>query len=404
MTTIIALLSALLVAGSPARPATPTPVVPVHPVLPVTNGLALTPPMGWNSWNRFGCNVSDSLIRGMADAIAATGMGAAGYQYVTIDDCWQVSRDANGTIVADPTRFPYGIKALADYVHSKGLKFGIYTDAGRFTCQHRPGSYGHEDQDAKTYAGWGVDYVKVDWCNAQGIDAPTQYAKIRDALAHSGRPIVFSICEWGSNRPWEWAANVGNLWRTTDDISDHWASMVANLDLSEQYWHVAHPGAWNDPDMLEVGNGGMTRDEYRAHFSLWAEMAAPLIAGNDVRAMLDTTSWQVRTTRDILLNKEVIAVDQDSLGVQGMVVEDYPPELQVWMKPLADGSKAVVLFNRASVPSPMTANWGAIGIKTKQARVRDLWAHKDLGTIDDRYTATVPSHGVVMLRVTPVGT
>ncbi|HVA58449.1 MAG: glycoside hydrolase family 27 protein [Gemmatimonadaceae bacterium] len=399
MNAIAALLSGLLLAGSAAGYAIPTPSAPARPV---PNGLALTPPMGWNSWNKFGCNVSDQLIRGMADAIVATGMRDAGYQYVTIDDCWQVARDANGMIVADSVRFPHGIKALADYIHSKGLKFGIYTDAGRRTCQGRPGSYGHEDQDARTYAAWGVDYVKVDWCNAQGIDAPTQYARIRDALAHAGRPIVFSICEWGSNQPWNWAPPVGNLWRTTDDIWDSFDSMVANVDLNMQYWHSAGPGHWNDPDMLEVGNGGMTPTEYRAHFSLWAEMAAPLIAGNDVRALLDTTSREARSTRSILLNKEVIAVDQDSLGAQGMVVEDYPPELQVWVKPLADGSKAVVLFNRASVASPITADWDRVGIKTKAAQVRDLWAHKDLGIVERRFTATVPSHGVVMLRVKPV--
>ncbi|HEX8724211.1 MAG TPA: glycoside hydrolase family 27 protein [Gemmatimonadaceae bacterium] len=403
MNSFVSLLSALAVAGSAAAWSGAAAAPSATPAPPARNGLALTPPMGWNSWNRFGCNVSDSLIRGMADAIVASGMRDAGYQYITIDDCWQVSRDADGTIVADPARFPHGIKALADYVHGKGLKFGIYTDAGRFTCQHRPGSYGHEVQDAKTYAAWGVDYVKVDWCNAEGIDAPAQYAKIRDALLHAGRPIVFSICEWGSNRPWEWADTTGNLWRTTGDIWDSYQSMVANVDLSMQYWHAAGPGHWNDPDMLEVGNGGMTPDEYRAHFSLWAVMAAPLIAGNDVRAMVDTTSRQARITRSILLNREVIAVDQDSLGVQGMVVQDYPPELQVWVKPLADGSKAVVLFNRASVPSEITANWRRVGLATTRATVRDLWAHKDLGVIENHYTANVPSHGVVMLRVTPAG-
>ena len=367
---------------------------------PHDNGLARTPPMGWNSWNHFGCNVSAALIREVADAMAANGMRDAGYQYVTIDDCWQVARDANGVIVADSTRFPDGIKPLADYVHSKGLKFGIYTDAGRLTCQRRPGSYGHEALDAKTYAQWGVDYVKIDWCNAEGIDAPAQYAKLRDALLHSGRPIVFSICEWGSNRPWEWAPAVGNLWRTTGDIQDRWNSVLTIVNLSSQYWHVARPGAWNDPDMLEVGNGGMTRDEYRAHFSLWAMMAAPLIAGNDVRAMLDSTR-QAASTREILLNRDVIAIDQDSLGVQGMIVQDNPPDLQVWSKPLADGSRAVLLFNRASVPSAITANWGSVGIKTREARVRDLWAHTDTSGVTGRYTATVPSHGVVMLRVWP---
>jgi alpha-galactosidase len=365
------------------------------------NGLARTPPMGWNSWNHFGCNVSAQLIRETADAIAASGMRDAGYQYVTIDDCWQVARDRNGVIIADSARFPDGIKPVADYVHTKGLKFGIYTDAGRLTCERRPGSYGFEDLDAKTYARWGVDYVKVDWCNAEGIDAPTQYAKIRDALLKSGRPIVYSICEWGFNRPWEWAQQTGNLWRTTGDIADRWNSVLTIVDLSSQYWHVARPGAWNDPDMLEVGNGGMSRDEYRSHFSLWAVMAAPLIAGNDVRTMQDS-SRQAATTRELLLNTEVIAIDQDSLGVQGMIAQNSPSELQVWVKPLADGSRALLLFNRASVPSTITAAWDRVGIRTKQARVRDLWAHTERGTFADRYGATVPSHGVVMLRVWPV--
>ncbi len=372
-----------------------------RPPAALDNGLARTPPMGWNSWNKFGCNVSDTLIRGVADAISTNGMREAGYQYVTIDDCWQVARAADGTIVPDPVRFPHGIKALADYVHGKGLKFGIYTDAGRQTCEGRPGSYGHEAQDARTYASWGVDYVKVDWCNAEGLDARTQYTIFRDALAASGRKIVFSICEWGSNRPWEWAPAVGNLWRTTGDISDRWASVLTLVDLSSQYWHIARPGAWNDPDMLEVGNGGMTATEYRAHFSLWAMMAAPLIAGNDVRTMADTTR-AAASTREILLNKEVIAVDQDSLGAQGTIVQAWPSELQVWVKPLADGSRAVLLFNRASVASAITADWGRVGLKTKRARVRDLWAHTDSASVESRYTATVPSHGVVMLRVWPV--
>ena len=365
---------------------------------PLDNGLALTPPMGWNSWNKFGCNVSDKLIREIADAISTNGMREAGYQYVTIDDCWQVARSANGTILADSVRFPAGIKALADYVHSRGLKFGIYTDAGTKTCEGRPGSYGYETIDAKTYAAWGVDYVKVDWCNSTGIDAVAQYTKIRDAFASSGRKMVFSICEWGSNRPWEWAPGVGNLWRTTGDIADRWSSVLTLVDLSSQYWHVARPGAWNDPDMLEVGNGGMTRTEYRAHFSLWAMMAAPLIAGNDVRLMLDTTTRDPLGTREILLNKEVIAVDQDSLGVQGTIVQASPSEVQVWSKPLKDGSRAVLLFNRASVATTVTADWSRVGITTKEVRVRDLWAHKDSTVASPRYAAMVPSHGVVMLR------
>jgi alpha-galactosidase len=387
-------VTAVALLAAPGMPSAP--VAPPH-----DNGLARTPPMGWNSWNHFHCDVSDSLIRSTADAMVASGMRDAGYQYVTIDDCWQVARDPQGVIVPDSVRFPHGMKVLADYVHSQGLKFGIYTDAGRQTCQRRPGSYGYEDLDAKTYASWGVDYSKVDWCNAQGIDAPTQYAKIRDAFLHSGRPIVFSICEWGSNEPWKWAPSTGNLWRTTGDISDRWNSLLSIVDLNAQYAAAARPGAWNDPDMLEVGNGGMTNDEYRAHFSLWAIMAAPLMAGNDVSEMLGD-SRRARATRDILLNREVIAVDQDSLGVQGMIVQNYPPELQVWSKPLADGSRALVLFNRASVPTNITANWSRVGIRTGKARVRDLWRHADVGVVENRYTAMVPSHGVVMLRVTPV--
>jgi alpha-galactosidase len=360
---------------------------------PLDNGVARTPPMGWNSWNHFGCDVSAQLIKETADAIVASGMRDAGYAYVVIDDCWQVARERSGRIVADSVRFPGGIRPLADYVHSKGLKFGLYTDAGRQTCQGRPGTYGFEELDARTYAEWGVDYVKEDWCHAEGLDAPTQYAKFRDALAKAGRPIVFSICEWGSNRPWLWGPRSGNLWRTTGDISDRWASMINILDLSSQYALAARPGAWNDPDMLEVGNDGMTEDEYRAHFSLWAIMAAPLMAGNDVRSMNPAT-------RELLIDKEVIAVDQDSLGVQGMLVQEPAPDLQIWAKPLADSARAVVLFNRSALRTVVTASWRALGIRGP-ARVRDLWAHTDLGTFTGRFSAPVPAHGVVMVRITP---
>ena len=358
------------------------------------NGLARTPPMGWNSWNRFGCNVSAELIRGMADAMVSSGMKDAGYQYVVIDDCWQVARERSGRIVADSVRFPAGIKAVADYVHGKGLKFGIYTDAGRRTCQGRPGTYGYETIDARTYAEWGVDYVKEDWCNAEGLDAPTQYAKFRDALLATGRPIVLSICEWGSHEPWTWGPTTGNLWRTTGDIEDRWSSMVSLVDLNAQYASAAAPGSWNDPDMLEVGNGGMTTDEYRAHFSLWAIMAAPLMAGNDLRTMS-------ADTRAILTNLEVIAIDQDSLGVQGRLVEENSEGLQVFMKPLRDGSRAVVLFNRTALATPIGASWWRLRVNGR-ARVRDLWAHADLGEFTDRFIATVPPHGAMMLRITPI--
>jgi alpha-galactosidase len=358
--------------------------------------LALTPPMGWNSWNHFGCNVSDSLLRGTADAMVSSGMRDAGYRYVVIDDCWQVSRDAKGTIVADSSRFPHGMKSLADYVHGKGLRFGIYTDAGTKTCQGRPGSYGYEDQDARTYAAWGVDYVKEDWCNANGLDAPVQYAKFRNALDKTGRPIVLSICEWGSNQPWEWAPGVGNLWRTTDDIEDKWVSMLANLDQSAQHSTVARPGAWNDPDMLEVGNGGMTDDEYRAHMSLWAIQAAPLIAGNDLRSMSEAT-------KVILTNPEVLAVDQDSLGVQGILVWEPVPELQVWAKRLRNGTHAVVLLNRSARADTITAYLSRVGIRSDSASVRDLWSHTELGKVKGRYSAAVKPHSAVMLRMTAVG-
>jgi alpha-galactosidase len=363
---------------------------------PPKDRLALTPPMGWNSWNHFYCNVSDSLIRGTTDAMVSSGMRDAGYKYVIIDDCWQTSRDARGTIVADPVRFPRGIKALADYVHSKGLKFGIYTDAGTKTCQGRPGTYGYEEQDARTYAEWGVDYVKEDWCNAKGLNAPKRYAIFRKALDKTGRPIVLSICEWGSNQPWEWAPAVGNLWRTTDDIEDRWPSMLSNLDQSSQHSGVARPGAWNDPDMLEVGNGGMTDDEYRAHMSLWAMQAAPLIAGNDLRTMSEAT-------RIILTNPEVIGVDQDSLGAQGILVQEPAPDLQVWAKPLRNGSHAVVLLNRSEKADTISAELPRLGVHTDSASVRDLWTHAELGKVGGKYSSVVPAHAAIMVRVTAFG-
>jgi len=366
------------------------------------NGLALTPPMGWNSWNHFQCNINEKVIRDTADAMVASGMRDAGYQYVVIDDCWHGARDADGFITADPQRFPSGIKALADYVHSKGLKFGIYSDAGRLTCGGRPGSEGHEYQDALTYARWGVDYLKYDWCNTGDRNAQEAYATMADALRQSGRPIVFSMCEWGTAKPWLWAQNTGNLWRTTGDISDDFAvkkkghdwehPVTMILDLNEPLWPFAGPGHWNDPDMLEVGNGGMTPDEYRSHFSLWAMMAAPLIAGNDIAHMDDTT-------KSILENKEVIAVDQDPLGIQGhRVWKDGDRE--VWVKPLARGAMAVLLFNRGEAPAAITATADQLGWPASvRAKVRDLWARKGAGRWSGSVTATVEPHGVVMLRV-----
>ena len=356
----------------------------------VSASLAPTPPMGWNSWNKFGCNVSDKLIREMADAMVSSGMQAAGYQYVNIDDCWQVSRDASGTIVADPTRFPSGIKALADYVHSKGLKLGIYTDAGTGTCEKRPGSLNHEVQDAKTYASWGIDYVKIDWCNAEGLDPEVQYAKLRDALAQSGRPIVFSICNWGVKTPWRWGPATGNLWRTTGDINDTYDRMSLIGFGQNGLEKFAGPGHWNDPDMLEIGNGGMKRDEYRTHMALWALLAAPLLAGNDLRSMSPET-------KELLTNSDVLAVNQDKKGVQGHRVWEEGP-LEIWVKPLADGSQAVGLFNRSESASKLTLDFKSIGAPAS-AKLRDLLDHKDLGAVQNSYLAEVPTHGVVLVRV-----
>lgn len=365
-------------------------------------GLARTPPMGWNSWNKFGCDVSEALIKEIADAMVASGMKDAGYEYVVIDDCWQVDRDAEGNIVADPERFPSGMRALADYVHGKGLKFGLYSDAGMKTCQGRPGSRGYEFQDARTYAAWGVDYLKYDWCYHGKQNAEASYALMRQALEKAGRPIVLSICEWGTNQPWLWARGIGHLWRTTGDIQDCWdckrdwggMGVVHILDLQDGLEAFAGPGGWNDPDMLEVGNGGMTVVEYRAHFSLWAILAAPLMAGNDLRAM----SEEIRA---ILTNTEVIAADQDRLGRQGRRVRD-DGDLEVWARELADGSRAVVLFNRSDAEAEIAVAWPEIGYPaTLRATVRDLWRHEDAGRFRGSYSATVPSHGVVMVRVTP---
>jgi alpha-galactosidase len=372
--------------------------VPSAPAL--ENGLALTPPMGWNSWNRFACNVTEDLVKSAADAIVSSGMKDAGYEYIVIDDCWQVSRDVAGNIVADAKTFPSGIKALADYVHSKGLKFGIYSDAGTMTCAKRPGSRGHEFQDALQYAAWGVDYLKYDWCNTGTENAQAAYSTMRDALKTAGRPIVFSLCEWGSNKPWLWAKDVGNLWRTTGDISDCWdckkghLSFTQILDLQVGLESYAGPGHWNDPDMLEVGNGGMTTTEYRSHFSLWCILAAPLMAGNDLKNM----SPEIK---DILTNKEVIAVDQDPLGMQGRHVRK-DGDSEVWAKQMKDGSRAVVLFNRGSSDADISVSWDDLGYPAHlSAAVRDLWAKKDLGKSAASFTAKVPSHGAAMLRITP---
>jgi alpha-galactosidase len=368
------------------------------------NGLARTPPMGWNSWNKFACKgINEKVVRESADAMASNGMKDAGYQFVVIDDCWQTGRDAAGNIVADPERFPSGIKALADYIHGKGLKFGIYTDAGTMTCAKRMGSIGHEYQDAKQYANWGVDYLKEDWCNTlPGQNSESSYTLMRNALADSGRPIVFSICEWGSTKPWLWAGPIGNLWRSTGDIQDCWdckkdwggSGVTQILDLMNGLESYAGPGHWNDPDMLEVGNGGMTKEEYRAHFSMWAMFSAPLLAGNDISNM-------TADTKEILLNKDVIAIDQDPLGRQGHRVKKTG-DLEVWSKQLQDGGRAVALLNRGPAAAKISVAWTDIGYPDAiSASVRDLWTKKESSAVKGSYSADVPSHGVVMVRVKP---
>jgi alpha-galactosidase len=383
------------------------------PASALANGLALTPPMGFNDWNAYHCNVSASLIEQTAKAMVTSGMKAAGYQYVNIDDCWLApQRAADGQLQPNPVTFPRGITAVADYVHSLGLKLGIYEDAGTATCAGFPGSYGHYAQDARTFASWGADYLKLDWCNIpfQAFPGVTHqqvgqqlYTQMRDALAATGRPIVFSMCNgWDSSvQPQTWAAPVSNLWRTTGDISDNFGSMVSNFTQTVGLYPFAGPGAWNDPDMLEIGNGGMTTLEYQAEFSLWAEMSAPLIAGTNLTSMS-------AATRAIYTNRAVIAVDQDPLGKQGQpVVNDNGH--WVLTKPLPGGDRAVVLFNQNPAPAMISASAAQVGFTAPAAaaahrprayQLTDLWTgqrYETAGTI----AATVPGHGVVMYRVTP---
>jgi alpha-galactosidase len=375
-------------------------------------GLAATPPMGWNSWNQFACTVDERLIRGTADAMVSSGMKEAGYQYVNIDDCWQGERDAHGFIRPDPKRFPSGIKVLADYVHSKGLKLGLYSDAGSKTCGGRPGSRGHEYQDALTFAQWEIDYLKYDWCDTQGLSAEAAYTTMRDALFAAGRPVVFSICEWGENAPWKWGKAIGHLWRTTGDIHPCWDCEIGHGNWSS--WGVlrildkqhglrlhAGPGHWNDPDTLEVGNG-MTEAEDRAHFSMWSMLAAPLIAGNDLRDMSEETLR-------ILDNREVIAVDQDPLGIQGWRYFGQGG-LEVWFKPLVGGDWAMCVLNRSDASRPLRFDWDREAVvddfsarraefNTTVYRIRDLWTHRYLGFTRDPLSARVPAHDVLMVRL-----
>ena len=357
------------------------------------NGLAKTPPMGWNSWNKFAGRIDEAAVRGIADAMAKNGMKAAGYVYINIDDTWEGYRDAQGNITTNK-KFP-DMKALADYVHSKGLKLGIYSSPGPNTCAGYEGTYAHEEQDAKTFAQWGIDYLKYDWCGARTLytdeEMPAVYQKMGDALLKTGRPIVYSLCQYGRLDVWKWGPDVGgNLWRTTGDIRDTWDSMTNIGFRQNELAQYAKPGHWNDPDMLEIGNGGMTDIEYRTHMSLWAMLAAPLLAGNDLRAMSPSTL-------EILTNAEVIAVDQDKLGQQGKQVWKSGDQ-EIWTRPLSGGATAVAIFNRGKDQASVTVKWADLGL-AKMKIVRDLWLHQDVATAGPEYAVTVPSHGVVLLRV-----
>jgi alpha-galactosidase len=364
--------------------------------------------MGWNSWEAFRLNIDEGLIRSMADAVVSAGMRDAGYEFIVVDAGWKGKiRDTEGRLTIDRAKFPSGMKALAEYVHGKGLKFGVYTDAGAEDCvSGTPGSKGHEAQDAALFAGWGVDFLKEDWCKTEGMNAEEAYTRMGRALESTGRPIVFSVCEWGDNRPWNWAAGIAHMWRTTGDSKPCWdcgretmkkpggypRGWTLILDAQPPLQAHAGPGHWNDPDILMVGNRGMTAEEARAHFSLWSILAAPLIATNDLRSM----SPEILS---ILTNPEVIAVDQDPLGSQGTRVKaDH--ELEIWARPLADGGKAVVLFNRSGAEAKIGVRWTEIGFaETDAPAVRDLWKHRDLGKLAKGYSAWVPSHGVAMFKV-----
>ena len=279
-------------------------------IICLNNGLGRTPQMGWSTWNKFGCDINEKLIMETIDTLNTSGLIEAGYNYINIDDCWQLSRDENGVIVVDSERFPNGIKPLVDYAHSKGLKFGLYSDAGYATCAGRPGSLGYEEIDAKTWSDWGVDYIKYDNCNNGGFSSKDRYPAMKAALDKVDHKIFYSICNWGEEEIATWAGEYGNSWRTTGDIIDTWKSMIDIIDKNNQWYEFAGPGGWNDPDMLEVGNGGMTMEEYKVHFGLWAVSKAPLIIGCDINSIS-------KEVFDLLTNPEVIAVDQDSLGIQG---------------------------------------------------------------------------------------
>ena len=365
-------------------------------------GLALTPPMGWNSWNTFRMDINEQLIRETADAMVSSGMKDAGYTYVVIDDGWASGRDEEGYLIPDPERFPSGIKALADYVHSLGLKLGIYACAGTHTCGGKPGSRGYEYQDARTFARWEVDFVKYDWCHTGTQSAVDSYRTMSDAIRKTGRPMVFSICEWGKNEPWKWGEGIGHMWRTTGDIADSWDGTFPDgspanglgwtqiLDLQVGLDKYAGPDHWNDPDMLIVGMGNLSPNEYRAHFTMWCMLAAPLMAGNDLRNM-------DRTTLGILTHKELLEINQDHMGIQAFKVVDEG-DLEVWVKDLKGEDLAVCFLNRGDEDYNLTFDWEVVGLRVVY-RIRDLWARKNSGNTRSFFEATVPARDVILLRL-----
>ncbi len=377
-------------------------------------GLGQTPPMGWNSWNRFNRNINESLIREIADAMTATGLADAGYTYIVLDDFWHAdTRDADGFPRCDSARFPSGMKALADYVHDRDLKLGIYSCAGRKTCGGRFGSFGHEYQDALQYARWGIDYLKYDWCNSKNINPIGAYTLMSEALRAAGRPIFFALCEWGDNQPWDWAEPLGHSWRTTGDIAcsfeqegaGEYNSVLRIIDLNARRRKHAGPGHWNDPDMLQVGNG-MSENEDRAHFSMWCMFSAPLILGNDIRGMSEATFA-------IVSNPEAIAIDQDPLGVQALR-HSADGELEFWFKPLANGDWAFCILNRGRTGRDCTIDWPqfdltdeevsgrATGFSATTYTVHDIWAGGQKSvTTRKPLRINVPGHDVKLYRLTP---
>jgi alpha-galactosidase len=351
--------------------------------------------MGWNSWNRFGVKIDERLVLETAEAMVSSGMRDAGYRYVVIDDGWMApERDRNGDFVADPDKFPSGIKTLADRIHALGLRFGIYTDAGTKTCQDLPASLGYEFRDARRFAEWGVDYVKVDWCHTQGMGPRALYAKWAMALHAARRPIVLSICEWGRTRPWEWAGGIGHLWRTCWDIQPEWSSILAILDRQTELHRYAGPDHWNDPDMLEVGNGDLTSDQSRAHFALWSVLAAPLMAGNDLRTMSDEV-------REILTAPEIVAIDQDAAGKQGQRIR-RDGDIDSWMRTIgSNGDRVVAVLNRGAVAREVRIALDDIGVASRtHVRVRDLWQRTDVGEARREIVIATSANSATVLGVT----